>query len=60
MATAIRKHLHDFIAVAALIVVAVAITGYILEEQRIRIPVFEEKPKGAPFTNVIAAVRGEK
>ena len=42
--TAIRKHLTDFIAVAGLIVIALAITVYIVEEQRLRIPIFEEKP----------------
>ena len=61
MATTIRKHLRDFIAVAALIVVAVAITGYILEEQRIRIPVFEEKPfeLKAQFDTAQAVVPGQ-
>ena len=61
MATTIRKHLRDFIAVAALIVVAVAITGYILEEQRIRIPVFEEKPfeLKAHFDTAQAVVPGQ-
>ena len=58
---AIRKHLRDFIAVAALIVVAVAITGYILEEQRLRIPVFEEKPfeLKAEFDTAQAVVPGQ-
>ena len=61
MATTIRKHLRDFVAVAALIVVAVAITGYILEEQRIRIPVFEEKPfeLKAQFDTAQAVVPGQ-
>src|ERR687897_218863 len=44
MATAIRKHLRDFIAVAALLLVALATTWVILQEQRLRIPVLEERP----------------
>ena len=35
--TAIRKHLTDLVAVAALIVVALAVTAYIVEEQRLRL-----------------------
>jgi phospholipid/cholesterol/gamma-HCH transport system substrate-binding protein len=44
MATAIRKSLRDFIAVALLLILAVGVTVYILQEQRLRIPVLEEKP----------------
>jgi phospholipid/cholesterol/gamma-HCH transport system substrate-binding protein len=44
MGTAIRKHLRDFIAVAALIVVALAVTAYLVNKQRLRIPILEEKP----------------
>jgi phospholipid/cholesterol/gamma-HCH transport system substrate-binding protein len=44
MATAIRKHLRDFIAVAGLTVIALATTYVLLQEQRLRIPVLEEKP----------------
>jgi hypothetical protein len=44
MATAIRKHLRDFIAIAILIVIALGISYYIIQEQRLRIPVLEEKP----------------
>src|ERR687896_108838 len=44
MATAIRKHLRDFIAVAVLLVVALLVTWYIVQEQRLRVPVLEEKP----------------
>src|SRR3954466_12386776 len=42
--TAIRKHLRDFIAVAGLIVVALGITYIIVQHQRLRIPILEEKP----------------
>jgi phospholipid/cholesterol/gamma-HCH transport system substrate-binding protein len=44
MGTAIRKHLRDFIAIAVLIVLALGISYYIIQEQRLRIPVLEEKP----------------
>ena len=44
MATAIRKHLRDFLAVAGLAAVALAITYILLQEQRLRLPIFEEKP----------------
>jgi phospholipid/cholesterol/gamma-HCH transport system substrate-binding protein len=44
MATAIRKHLRDFIAVAGLMAIALVITYILLQEQRLRIPVLEEKP----------------
>src|SRR5436190_19165716 len=58
---AIRKHLTDFIAVAGLIVIALAITVYIVEEQRIRIPIFEEKPfeLKAEFETAQAVVPGQ-
>jgi phospholipid/cholesterol/gamma-HCH transport system substrate-binding protein len=44
MATAIRKHLRDFLAVAGLTAIALVITYILLQEQRLRIPVLEEKP----------------
>ena len=44
MGTAIRKHLRDFIAVAGLAIVALAIIGYVVQKQRLRIPIIEEKP----------------
>ena len=44
MRTAIKAHLRDFIAIAALAVFALLIAGYILQEQRLRIPVLEERP----------------
>jgi phospholipid/cholesterol/gamma-HCH transport system substrate-binding protein len=59
--TAIRKHMTDFIAVAGLIVIGLAITVYILEEQRLRIPIFEEKPfeLKAEFETTQAVVPGQ-
>ena len=59
--TAIRKHLRDFIAVAALLVIALLVTVYIVEEQRLRIPVFEERPfeLKAEFETAQAVVPGQ-
>ena len=61
MATAIRKHLRDFIAVAVLVVVAAAISLYIFQEQRLRIPILEEKPfeLKAEFQTAQAVVPGQ-
>ena len=61
MATAIRKHLRDFIAVAALLLVALATTWVILQEQRLRIPVLEERPfeLKAEFETAQAVVPGQ-
>jgi phospholipid/cholesterol/gamma-HCH transport system substrate-binding protein len=44
MTVAIRKHFRDFLAVAGLVVVALAITYIIVQHQRLRIPILEEKP----------------
>jgi phospholipid/cholesterol/gamma-HCH transport system substrate-binding protein len=59
--TAIRKHLTDFIAVAALLLVALVVTVYIVENQRLRIPIFEEKPfeLKAEFETAQAVVPGQ-
>jgi phospholipid/cholesterol/gamma-HCH transport system substrate-binding protein len=61
MATAIRKHARDFVAVAVLIVVALFVTGYIFEKQRLRIPILEEKPfeLKAEFSTAQAVVPGQ-
>jgi phospholipid/cholesterol/gamma-HCH transport system substrate-binding protein len=61
MGTAIRKHLRDFIAVAGLIVLAIGATYYILQEQRLRIPVLEERPYElkAEFETAQAVVPGQ-
>jgi phospholipid/cholesterol/gamma-HCH transport system substrate-binding protein len=58
---AIRKHLRDFVAVAALLVVALVVTVYIVQEQRLRIPVFEERPfeLKAEFETAQAVVPGQ-
>ncbi len=44
MKAAIRKYLGDFLAIVALFVLAVAVGGYILTQQRLRFPFVEEKP----------------
>ncbi len=44
MRTAIKAHLRDFLAILGLAVVALLVTGYIVQEQRLRIPVLEERP----------------
>jgi phospholipid/cholesterol/gamma-HCH transport system substrate-binding protein len=61
MATAIRKSLRDFIAVALLLILALGVTVYIVEKQRLRIPVFEEKPfeLKAEFQTAQAVVPGQ-
>jgi phospholipid/cholesterol/gamma-HCH transport system substrate-binding protein len=42
---AIRKHLGDFLALIALVLLATGITVYILENQRFRFPLVEEQPQ---------------
>ncbi len=61
MGTVIRKHLRDFIAVAGLIVIAVGVTYFILQEQRLRIPLLEERPfeLQAEFETAQAVVPGQ-
>src|ERR687895_1766507 len=44
MKHAIRAHLRDFLVVLGLIVVGVAIGGYLLAQQRLRFPLFEDEP----------------
>jgi phospholipid/cholesterol/gamma-HCH transport system substrate-binding protein len=44
MSTAIRKHLRDFIAVAGLIAIALVVTYVLVQNERLRIPILEEKP----------------
>jgi phospholipid/cholesterol/gamma-HCH transport system substrate-binding protein len=58
---AIRKNLRNFLAVLALIVVAAGVSYYILQEQRLRIPVLEERPfqLQAEFETAQATVPGQ-
>jgi phospholipid/cholesterol/gamma-HCH transport system substrate-binding protein len=44
MRSVIRAHLRDFVAILGLVVIAAAIGGYILENQRLRFPLLEDKP----------------
>src|SRR5215216_4181021 len=44
MAKAIRDHLRDFLAILGLLVVALLATYIIVQNQRLRIPLLEEKP----------------
>jgi phospholipid/cholesterol/gamma-HCH transport system substrate-binding protein len=58
---AIREHLRDFIAIGVLVIVALATTWYIVQEQRLRIPVLEERPfeLKAEFSDAGAVVAGQ-
>ena len=61
MAEAIRRNLRNFVAVMVLLVVAMVTTYVILQEQRLRIPVLEEKPfeLRAEFETAQAVVPGQ-
>lgn len=61
MMTAIRKNLRNFIAIVVLVIFAGAISFYILQEQRLRIPILEEKPFQfqAEFENAQGVVAGQ-
>jgi phospholipid/cholesterol/gamma-HCH transport system substrate-binding protein len=58
---AIRKHLKDFIAIVALVILAGGVAGYVLAHQRLRFPLIEEAPFTikAEFTNAQAIVPGQ-
>ena len=61
MGAAIRKHLRDFIAVALLVLLAGFVSWYIVQQQRLRVPVLEEKPfeMKAEFETAQAVVPGQ-
>jgi phospholipid/cholesterol/gamma-HCH transport system substrate-binding protein len=44
MMVAVRKHFRDFVAVAGLAILALGITYYLVQKQRLRLPILEEKP----------------
>jgi phospholipid/cholesterol/gamma-HCH transport system substrate-binding protein len=44
MGTAIREHLRDFLAILGLVIVALVATYIITQNQRLRVPLLEEKP----------------
>jgi len=59
--TAIRKHLGDFAAVIALLVIALLVAGYILHQQRLRFPFIQKAPYTlkAEFTTAQAVTPGQ-
>ena len=61
MSVAIRKHLRDFIAIALLLVVGLASAYVIVQSQRLRIPLIEERPfeLKAEFQTAQAVVPGQ-
>jgi len=61
MGTAIRKHLRDFIAITLLLVVGLAAAYVIVQNQRLRIPLLEERPfeLKAEFETAQAVVPGQ-
>ena len=44
MSKVIRDHLRDFLAILGLLIVGIAATYIIVQNQRLRIPLLEEKP----------------
>ncbi len=61
MAVAIRKNLRNFVAVVVLVIIALLTSYVILQHQRLRIPVLEEKPfeLKADFQTAQAVVPGQ-
>jgi phospholipid/cholesterol/gamma-HCH transport system substrate-binding protein len=59
--TAIRKHLGDFMAICALFVLALGVTGYILSHERFRFPFIQAAPfpVKAEFTTAQAVTPGQ-
>ncbi len=59
--TAIRKHFKDFLAVIGLIVVSAGVSLFILNKQRMRFPLIEEKPfvLNAEFQTAQAVIAGQ-
>ena len=61
MMTAIRKRAGDFAAIVVLVIIATAVGGYILANQRLRFPFLEEKPfqLNAAFSTAQAVTPGQ-
>ena len=61
MKRAVKAHLGDFVALIVLFAVAAVVAGYILENQRLRFPVIEEKAFKikAEFETVQAVMPGQ-
>jgi phospholipid/cholesterol/gamma-HCH transport system substrate-binding protein len=58
---AIRKHMRDFVAIVALIAIAVGVSGYVLLHQRLRFPLIQAKPFeiNAEFQTAQAVIAGQ-
>jgi phospholipid/cholesterol/gamma-HCH transport system substrate-binding protein len=61
MKHAISKHFKDFLAIIGLFLVAVGVSAYILNKQRMRFPFIEEKPfvLNAEFQTAQAVIAGQ-
>ena len=61
MRKAIRDHARDFAAIIGLLVIAAAVGGYILANQRLRFPFIEDAPKklAAEFSTAQAVTPGQ-
>ena len=61
MKKAIRDHAQDFAAIIVLAIIATAVAGYVLANQRLRFPVIEEKPLKlkAEFSTAQAVMPGQ-
>ncbi len=61
MGTAIKKHARDFAAIAALVVAGLVVSYVIVQEQRLRIPILEQRPfeLKAEFETAQAVVPGQ-
>jgi phospholipid/cholesterol/gamma-HCH transport system substrate-binding protein len=59
--TAIRKHFKDFLAVLGLVLIAGGVSAYILQKQRLRFPLIQEKPYvlQAEFQTAQAVIAGQ-
>ena len=61
MMVAIKKNLTNFLAIIGLVIFAAAVSYYILQEQRLRIPLLEDRPfeLKAEFETAQAVVPGQ-
>jgi phospholipid/cholesterol/gamma-HCH transport system substrate-binding protein len=61
MKRAIKNHLGDFIAILALLVGAIAVSGYVLHHERLRFPLIQSQPVklNAEFTTAQAFTPGQ-
>src|SRR5437588_1698218 len=61
MRRAIKSHLGDFLAILALLILAVVISGYVLSHERLRFPFIESSPfkVNAEFSTAQAVTPGQ-